>query len=229
MPLAVEIVLIVIGVLLLAAALIGSGISRRLMTIPKMKRAPRIVIAILGVLLLVGGMWGVTTEEKHHGPTLAALKEHLPPDVKSRLDCTEASETPKDAVELDCSTPGSVPDQVWYYMFDDVDAMQNWWWNQTDPAHQPGGECTTIADFKQGSSLSYSTEDRSVTTGDIACFMDGNTVVDVYTDRRFNIVVWSQTDSQNFSEFMNWIVNTSLPVGDDGATPATPSHTDYGQ
>lgn len=58
MPLAVEIVLIVIGVMLLAAALIGSGISRRLMTIPKMKRAPRVVIAILGVLLLAGGMWG---------------------------------------------------------------------------------------------------------------------------------------------------------------------------
>ncbi|KUO10036.1 hypothetical protein [Streptomyces sp. DSM 15324] len=228
MPLAVEIVLIVIGVLLLAAALIGSGISRRLMTIPKMKRAPRVVIAILGVLLLAGGMWGVSTQEQPHGPSLAALKDHVPPDVKRDWPCKESSESPKDAVELDCSTTDNVPDGLWYIMFDNENSMQRYWWNQTDPAHEPGSDCTTMAGFRQGSSYSYSTEDRSVTIGDEACYVDGNTLVDVYTDRRFNIVVFSQvSDPQNFSQFMKWRATISQPVGDHDATPASPTQTDY--
>ncbi|MEH0589359.1 hypothetical protein QA942_37080 [Streptomyces sp. B21-106] len=111
MPLAVEIVLIVIGVMLLAAALIGSGISRRLMTIPKMKRAPRVVIAILGVLLLAGGMWGVTTEANQHGPSLTALKKHIPSGVTSNLTCREAAESPRERWKLTAARRTASPNK----------------------------------------------------------------------------------------------------------------------
>jgi hypothetical protein len=114
MPLAVEIVLVIIGIGLLALALIGSGISRRLMTIPKMRRAPRVVLAILGVLLLAGGMWGLSTETKEDGPSVADLKAHIPDDVEADLSCTEAAESPKGAVAMDCGTADSVPEYVRY-------------------------------------------------------------------------------------------------------------------
>ncbi|MEU1180236.1 hypothetical protein ABZ464_21755 [Streptomyces sp. NPDC005820] len=229
MPLAVEIVLIVIGILLLAAALIGSGISRRLMTIPKMKRAPRIVIAILGVLLLAGGMWGVTTEANQHGPSLSALKKHIPSDVTSTLTCREAAEAPKGAVKMDCSTQDSVPEQVWYVMFDNVNAMQDWWVSQARPSDLPGSSCATLSDFKKGSSYWYYVDDQSVAVGDESCYAAGNIVVAMYTDRRFNIVVWAQiSDPKNFSEFQSWLTNTSRPTGPDDATPETPSQTPDG-
>ncbi|MFI1049786.1 hypothetical protein ACH4U3_29095 [Streptomyces griseoruber] len=224
MPLAVEIILIVIGILLLAAALIGSGISRRLMTIPKMKRAPRVVIAILGVLLLAGGMWGVTTEANQHGPSLAALKKHIPSGVTSTLTCREAAESPKGAVEMDCSSQDS-PEEAWYLMFDNVDEMQDWWVSQTRPGELPGTSCNTMSDYKQGSKYWYYLDDQSVAVGDIACYSSGNIMVAMYTDRRFNVVVWAQiSDPANFSDFQSWL-GTTQPTGSGDTTPATPSQT----
>ncbi|MGW7542671.1 hypothetical protein ACWGKQ_16395 [Streptomyces sp. NPDC054770] len=223
---AVEIVLIVIGILLLAAALIGSGISRRLMTIPKMHRTPRIVIAILGVLLLVGGVWGVTQTEKR-GPTLADLRAHVPSDVKSALTCTEGSESPKGAVEMACNAD-SVSYQAWYVMFPDVNSMQDYWISQVTPSDLTGSNCKTLQDYQTGGKVSYYFSDESKTVGDQACYVSGKTTVAMYTDRRFNIVVWAQTDDpQHFAEFQKWVDRTSQPepVGDENTTPPTPSHT----
>ncbi|MEV5879893.1 hypothetical protein AB0L75_37910 [Streptomyces sp. NPDC052101] len=229
MPLAVEIVLIVIGVLLLAAALIGSGISRRLMTIPKMHRAPRVVLAALGVLLLAGGFWGMWTGTEKSAPTLADLRAHIPPDVKSTLNCTEAVESPKKGVELDCSTQGSVPDSVWYVMFPDVNSMQTYWMQESSPSNRQGTQCNTIDDYKRGSKTTYFLSDQSITDGDYACYMDGNSTVAIYTDRRYNIVVMAEeSDPQKFSDFTNWVDNTSQPPGPTDTTPPTPSQTPDG-
>ncbi|MFG2967028.1 MULTISPECIES: hypothetical protein [unclassified Streptomyces] len=227
MSLTLEIVLIVIGILLLAAALIGSGISRRLMTIPKMHRAPRIILALLGALLLVGGMWGVTTRTEKHGPTLATLRAHIPPDVQSGLTCKDASESPKGAVEMSCSAD-SVPYQAWYVMFPDVNSMQDYWINQAGPSDLAGSDCSTMQDYEKGSKVTYHFTGDSTTVGDQACYVSGKTTVAMYTDRRFNIVVWAQTDDpQRFAEFQKWVNNTSqpTPVGNEETTPPTPSHT----
>ncbi|MFJ3961781.1 hypothetical protein [Streptomyces sp. NPDC090036] len=226
MPLVVEIILIVIGCVLLVAALIGSGISRRLMTIPKMHRAPRVIVAILGVLLLAGGMWGVSTEPEKHELSLADLKAHIPTDVKASLVCTESAEAPKGAVSANCSTEGMIPEQVWYTMFPDVHSMHAYWMKQTLPEDLPGTKCDKIEDYKQGSDYEYSLEDASVIVGDYACYMSGDTVVAVYTDRRFNVVVWAQiSNTKNFSDFLTWVQDTSQPIGDSDVAPATPSPT----
>ncbi|WP_327698990.1 hypothetical protein [Streptomyces sp. NBC_00459] len=229
MPLVVEIILIAIGVVLLALALVGSGISRRLMTIPKMHRVPRIVLAILGVLLLAGGMWGVSTETgstKHETPSLDELKSHIPPGVKSEMSCTEAAEAPKGAVEANCSTSGTIPDGVWYILFPDVNSMQAYWIRQVGSSDLPGTECTSQADYTKGSKQEYFLDDQSVTVGEMACYVNGSTTGAMYTDRRFNIIVVAQlSDPQHFSEFQTWLGDPSQPVGDTDATPATPSHT----
>ncbi|MER6733156.1 hypothetical protein [Streptomyces puniciscabiei] len=229
MPLAIEIVLIVIGVLLLAAALIGSGISRRLMTIPKMHRVPRVALAVLGVLLLAGGFWGMWTGTQKSGPSLAELRSHIPSDVKSALNCTEAVESPKNGVELDCSTQGSIPDKVWYVMFPDVNKMQRYWMQEAGPTDLPGTQCNTIADYKKGSKTTYYLGDQSITDGDYACYMDGNTPVAVYTDRRYNIVVVAEeSNPQKFAEFTDWVDKISQPPGPTDTTPPTPSQTPDG-
>ncbi|MFE4875046.1 hypothetical protein [Streptomyces sp. NPDC056682] len=229
MPLAVKIALVVIGVLLLGLALIGSGISRRLMTIPKMHRAPRVALAVLGVLLLVGGTWGLWAGAANHGPTLADLRTHVPADVKSRLNCTKAVETPKDGVELDCSTEGGFPDHVWYVMFADVNSMQNYWMQEAGTSNRPGTQCETIDDYKNGSKTAYYLSDQSITNGDVGCYMDGKTFVAVYTDRRFNMVVIAdESDPQKFSDFTNWVYNTSQPPGPTDTAPPTPSQTPDG-
>ncbi|EST35415.1 hypothetical protein [Streptomyces roseochromogenus] len=228
MPLAVEIVLIVIGVLLLATALIGSGISRRLMTIPKMHRVPRVALAVLGVLLVAGGMWGLSTGTAKHAPTLAELRARVPSDVKQSMDCTEATEAPKNAVELDCGTQNAVPDHVWYIMFPDVNSMQHYWMTQAGTVNLQGTQCVSLSDYTKGSKTSYYLSDQAITDGDDACTMDGNSPVIVYTDRRYNIVVIAEeSDPQKFSEFNNWIA-TSQPAGPRDATPATPSQTPDG-
>ncbi|KOG34281.1 tetraspanin family protein [Streptomyces resistomycificus] len=225
MPLAVEIVLIAIGIVLLALALIGSGISRRLMTIPKMHRAPRVVLAILGVLLLAGGMWGLSIESEEQGPSLGDLKSHIPAEVKSALNCTESAESPKDAVKVDCSTVDSVPEQAWYIMFPDVNAMQEYFMKQVAPGSLQGDECSTIDDYTEGSHQTYSFDDQSVVIGDYACYRSENIAVAMYTDRRFNIVVGAQiSNPQYFTDFQTWVATTSQPAGDADATP-TPSHT----
>ncbi|WP_438485376.1 hypothetical protein [Streptomyces sp. S186] len=229
MPLAAKIVLIVIGVLLLILALIGSGISRRLMTIPKMHRAPRIVLAVLGVLLLAGGMWGLWTGTAKHSPTLDDLRAHVPADVKSALNCTEASESPKNGVALDCSTQGGFPDHVYYAMFPDVNSMQKYWIGKANPSNLPGTQCNTTDDFEKGSKGTYSLGDQSITIGDVACSMDGNTAVVAYTDRRFNMVIMAdESDPQKFSDFINWVDKTSQPPGPTDTAPPTPSQTPGG-
>ncbi|WP_327265472.1 hypothetical protein OG444_32600 [Streptomyces sp. NBC_01232] len=226
MPLVVEIILIVIGCVLLVAALIGSGISRRLMTIPKMHRAPRVIVAILGVLLLAGGMWGVSTEPEKHELSLADLKAHIPPDVKASLVCTESAEAPKGAVSANCSTEGMIPEYVWYTMFPDVHSMHAYWVKQTAPESQPGTECNKIDDYKKGSHTEYYLDDASVTVGDLACYVSEGSTVAVYTDRRFNIVVWAEiSDPKHFSDFLTWVRDTSQPIGDSDVAPATPSPT----
>lgn len=229
MPLAVEIVLIVIGILLLAAALIGSGISRRLMTIPKMHRTPRIVLAVLGVLLLAGGAWGVMTEKEQHRPALAELRKHIPENIKSSLSCTESPESPKNAVQMECdSTDNSTtPEQVWFTLFPDVNSMQEYWFNKAAPGNLSGANCATTDDFKKGGKEPWNLNDPSVTVGDQACWMSGDTAVSSFTDRRYNIVVFAQSaNPQLLSDFIKWVNSTdSVPTGDENATPATPSRT----
>ncbi|MEU1072717.1 MULTISPECIES: hypothetical protein [unclassified Streptomyces] len=226
MPLVVKIALIVIGVALLALALIGSGISRRLMTIPKMHRAPRIALAILGVLLLAGGMWGLSTTESKKAPSVADVKEHIPSSVKADLNCTEAAESPKGAAEVDCSTQNSTPEYVYYILFSNVDDMQVHWNKTTAPGDLSGNQCQTMDDYKKGSHQTYYTNDQSVIIGDYACYTSGDSIVAVYTDRRYNVIVSASiTDPKNFPEFIKWVNDTSQPVGDEGATPATPSQT----
>ncbi|MFI2203567.1 hypothetical protein ACH47Z_22875 [Streptomyces sp. NPDC020192] len=230
MPLAVEIVLIVIGVLLLALALIGSGISRRLMTIPKMHRAPRVAVAILGVLLLAGGFWGMWSGTQKHGPTLAALRAHIPNDVKSSLTCTQAVDTPKNGVKLECSGgQGSLPTYVWYAMFPDVNSMQNYWMQEAGPSNLPGTHCKTIADYETGGKQTFTLGDQAITDGDEACYVNGNTTAEIYTDRRYNIVVYAEeSDPQKFSDFTKWLDNTSVPPGPSDTAPPTPSQTPDG-
>lgn len=225
MPLAVEIVLVIIGVGLLALALIGSGISRRLMTIPKMRRAPRVVLAILGVLLLAGGMWGLSTGTKEDGPSMADLKAHIPDDVLADLHCTEGTESPEGAVKMEC-TGDSVPEYAEYIMFADVNDMQDYWVEQVNPEALTGDQCNTVEDHRNGSRQTYFFDERSVTIGDEACYATGSDIVALYTDRRFNIVVGATIpDAQHFSDFRTWVDETSQPVGDEDATPETPSHT----
>ncbi|MFE6843493.1 hypothetical protein [Streptomyces sp. NPDC057686] len=224
MPLVVELVLIVIGLALLALALIGSGISRRLMTIPKMHRTPRIVLAILGVLLLAGGMWGMSVESEKRGPSLDDLRAHIPPDVKTTMACAEATESPKGAVEMDCSTPSGVPEAVYYIMFPDVNSMQDYWMKQSASESQPASECSTIEHYKNGGKGTYFFNDKSVIIGDYSCFASGDDMIAVYTDRRYNVAVYaSVSDAKRFPEFLTWVNTTSQPVGDADATPATPS------
>ncbi|MEU2062829.1 hypothetical protein [Streptomyces sp. NPDC013455] len=229
MSLALEIVLIIIGILLLAAALIGSGISRRLMTIPKMHRAPRIALAILGVLLLAGGMWGVITEREEPGPSLADLRTRVPSAVKAEMNCSEAAESPKGAVGLECTgtEENTTPEQAWFTLFPDVDSMQKYWMNKAGPSDLPGTECTSVDDFRKGGKQEWILGDQSVTMGDQACYMVGNTAVALYTDRRYNIVVLAQvSDPDHYDAFLKWINgNASVLEGDDNETPATPSHT----
>ncbi|MFF9028790.1 hypothetical protein [Streptomyces iakyrus] len=226
MPLVVEILLILLGVVLLVLALIGSGISRRLMTIPKMHRTPRIVLASLGVLLLAGGMWGASIESEEHGPSLADLKSHIPPDVMADLSCTEAAESPKGAVQMECATENSVPEFAWYIMFPDVNSMHEYWTKQVSPGDLPGNKCDTMDDYTKGSKHEYYLSDPAVTVGDQACYTSGSNIGVMYTDRRFNIVVQAViSDPQNFSDFHSWVDETSQPEGDSDAAPATPSHT----
>ncbi|POX60896.1 hypothetical protein C3492_24735 [Streptomyces sp. Ru62] len=229
MPLAVEIVLIAIGVLLLAAALIGSGISRRLMTIPKMHRAPRIALAILGVLLLAGGMWGVATETEKRGPSMAELETHVPSDIKAAMDCSEAAEVPKGAAGIECTSTdeNTTPEAAWITMFPDVDSMQQYWLHKADPSDLPGAECSSVDDVKKGSKQEWILGDNTVTMGDQACYMAGNTAIAIYTDRRFNIVVFAQdSNPRHHADFLKWLNgNGSVPEGDENKAPATPSHT----
>ncbi|ANP50843.1 uncharacterized protein YneF (UPF0154 family) [Streptomyces griseochromogenes] len=229
MSLAVEIVLIVIGILLLAAALIGSGISRRLMTIPKMHKAPRIVLAILGVVLLAGGAWGMVTKTEQHRPSLAELRKHIPDNIKSGLSCAESPESPKSAVQIECdSTDASTtPEQVWFTLFPDVNLMQKYWFDKATPSNFSGATCATTDDFKKGGKGPWFLNDQSVTVGDQVCYMAGTTAVSVFTDRRYNIVVFAQSaNPQLLSDFIKWVnSDDSVPAGDQDATPATPSHT----
>ena len=229
MPLAVEIVLIVIGILLLAAALIGSGISRRLMTIPKMHRAPRIVLAVLGVLLLAGGAWGLMTGKEQHSLSVTYLRKLIPQEVKSALHCDVSTEAPKGAVEEECDSTddSTTPEQVWYTMFPNVNAMQDYWFSKAGPDALTGTQCQTIDDFKTGSKQTYYLSDRAITIGDFSCTMSGNTAIAIYTDRRYNIVVFAQdSNPQHYSDFANWMSGpTSQPTGKPEPTPATPSHT----
>lgn len=167
----------------------------------------------------------MTTEANQHGPSLTALKKHIPSGVTSNLTCREAAESPKGAVEIDCSTQDSVPEQVWYLMFDKVNEMQDWWMSQTQPSNLQGASCNTTSDYRTGSTYSYYLDDQSVTIGDSACYTAGNIMVAMYTDRRFNIVVWAQiSDTTNFSAFQKWLSN-SQPTGTGDTTPATPSQT----
>ncbi|MGW7452217.1 hypothetical protein [Streptomyces sp. NPDC054787] len=226
MPTVVEIVLIIIGLILLVLALIGSGISRRLMTIPKMHKTPRIALAILGVLLLAGGMLSLSIESKTNEPSLDELRGHIPPAVKSALVCTEAAEAPKRAVSMNCSTEGSIPEYVFYIKFPDVNVMQEYWMKQTGAETLSGTQCSTMDDFKKGSKQQYYLSDQSVIIGDYACYTAGPNTVAMYTDRRYNVLVWAQiSDPKQFTQFMDWINLTSQPVGDANVTPATPSHT----
>ncbi|OLZ70314.1 hypothetical protein AV521_14285 [Streptomyces sp. IMTB 2501] len=107
MPLAVEIVAIVLGILLLAAARSDSGTSRRLPTVPETHRTPRVVLAVPGAVLVAGGMWGLVTEKAQHGPSRADLQKHIPNDISSALNCKQATESPKGAVEVECDSKGS--------------------------------------------------------------------------------------------------------------------------
>ncbi|MFI8939534.1 hypothetical protein [Streptomyces syringium] len=228
MPLAIKIILIVIGILLLVLALIGSGISRRLMTIPKMHRAPRIILAVLGVLLLVTGGLQLALEREKHGPSLADLQSHIPSAVTGNLNCSEHDEAPKGAVQMVCSEASDgVPDQdVYYIMFPDVNAMQAYWMKDAKPDSLPGTECSTQEDFKRGSNLPYSLRGGSETIGDAAC-MEGDEGVNwvTYTDRRFNIVVEAaHKDPQTFENFLTW-VDQSYPEGPEGSKPVTPTQT----
>ncbi|MGW1050647.1 hypothetical protein [Streptomyces sp. NPDC002521] len=107
MPLAVEIVIIFLGILLLAAARSGSGTSRCLPTAPKMHRTPRVVLAVPGTVLAAGGMWGLVTEKAQYGPSPADLQKHIPNDVSSALNCKQATESPKGAVEVEWESKDS--------------------------------------------------------------------------------------------------------------------------
>ncbi|MEU9502427.1 hypothetical protein [Streptomyces sp. NPDC048196] len=221
MPLAV--VLIGIGVLLLILALIGSGISRRLMTIPKMHRTPRVVVAVLGILLLFAGGWTWTTEKGKEVPTVADLRAHIPTQVSDNFTCTEGSEAPKGAVTMDCTASEGAPDQgITYTMFQDVNSMQDRWLKQATPEQLTGSTCDTENDYANGGNKTYVI--GSAIVGDTACYEDTNGVAwNVYTDRRFNIVVeLGQGDPQKFSDFLAWS-NLSQPVGGSDSTPATPT------
>ncbi|WP_370417740.1 hypothetical protein AB8O64_03155 [Streptomyces sp. QH1-20] len=229
MPLAIKIILIVIGILLLVLALIGSGISRRLMTIPKMHRAPRIILAVLGVLLLVTGGLQLALEREKHGPTLADLKSHIPTAVTDNLKCTEHSEAPKGAVQMVCTEArDGVPDQaVFYILFPDVNAMQDYWMKDTQAGSLPESECASKDQFREGGKTTYTLSDPSETVGDVACgeTPDGVAVA-TYTDRRFNIVVQAtHKDPQTFEHFLTWASDTSQPKGPEGSKPVTPTQT----
>ncbi|MEU6064043.1 MULTISPECIES: hypothetical protein [Streptomyces] len=223
MPLAIEILLIVIGVVLLMLALIGSGISRRLMTIPKMQRAPRAVLAVLGVLLLVAGTWQLATEKEKRELTSAELGEHLPAAV-DRSSCVESKQVPEGAVGLDCGTGDSTPEYFSFVMFRDVNAMQDFLDNQIDPGNLSGSSCDNRDDYKKGARFEYSLENPSLTVGDMICYEDTDSIPWVaYTDRRFNIIVQArEKDPAKFAGFLDWVTN-SQPTGRSIPEPATPS------
>lgn len=226
MPLAIKIILIVIGILLLVLALIGSGISRRLMTIPKMHRAPRIVLAVLGVLLLATGGLLFALEKEKHGPSQADLKAHIPPKLMGNMACEEHPEAPEGAVQMVCSEArDGMPDQVVYYiMFPNRDAMQDYWQKTVEPENLSGTKCDSKEDFDAGGQTTYTLGNSPDTVGNLACGVDADGITSAtYTDQRFNIIVQaSHKDPQSVSAFVDWVnSDASQPVKPTDSTAAT--------
>ncbi|GAA2279828.1 hypothetical protein GCM10010234_15720 [Streptomyces hawaiiensis] len=224
MPLAIEILLVLIGILLLALALIGSGISRRLMTIPRMHKWPRIVIAALGVVMLVGGGWLLMMPNEKEGPSYADLEEHIPSTVTDQMTCEEHSEAPKGAVEALCTSSDGVQ-TVYYSLFPDVNSMQAFWMKQVSPETLTDSECSSVEDFQAGGKNYYGNDEFPV-LGDIACEVSSDdSLWMTYTDRRFNIVVEANHgEPGDVSGFSDWLYDTT-PAGSGNSTPATPTQT----
>ncbi|MFF5369960.1 hypothetical protein [Streptomyces sp. NPDC013187] len=225
MPLAIEILLVLIGILLLALALIGSGISRRLMTIPRMHKWPRMVIAALGVVMLVGGGWLLMMPNEKKGPSYADLEEHIPSRLTDLLTCEEHSEAPKGAVEAICTSDDGMQ-TVYYSLFPDVNSMQAFWMKQVSLETLTDSECSSVEDFQAGGKYVYTTNDESSELGDVACEVssDGSLWM-TYTDRRYNIVVEANHgEPGDVSGFSDWIDDTT-PAGSGNSTPETPTQT----
>ncbi|MFI1972130.1 hypothetical protein [Streptomyces cinnamoneus] len=230
MPLAVTVILIILGVLLLITALIGSGVSRRLMTIPKMHRGPRIVLAALGALLLIAGGAMLTAGSGKHELTVEELKAHIPKDVKDNMRCEKGNSPPKGAVQMECSSSSGMPDGANYIMFPNVNDMQDYWMREYSPKDREGPDCDTADGYRKGSYVTY--EDGSETIGDMVCAIsaesgdNSGTFWASYTDRRYNIVVEANGKNADlFQDFVNWINETSKPTGDSPPKPATPTQT----
>jgi hypothetical protein len=224
MPLAIEILLVIVGILLLALALIGSGISRRLMTIPRMHKWPRIVIAVLGVVMLVGGGWLLMTSNEKDGPSYADLKDHIPSTLTSWMTCEKHSEAPEGAVEAMCTSSDGAQ-TVYYSLFPDVNSMQAFYAKSVNSENLTDSECSSLEDFQTGGKSSYGNDEFPV-LGDVACQVGSDdSLWMTYTDRRFNIVVEANhAEQEDVSGFSDWMVDTT-PVGSANSAPATPSQT----
>jgi hypothetical protein len=224
MPLAIEILLVLIGILLLALALIGSGISRRLMTIPRMQKWPRIIIAALGVVMLVGGGWLLMTPNEKKGPSYADLEDHIPSTLTDWMTCEKHSEAPEGAVEAVCTSEDGVQ-TVYYSLFSDVHSMQKYYVKSVTPEQLAVSECSSMEDFQTGGKTPYGNNEFAV-VGDEACQVGtDDSLWMTYTDRRFNIVVEAQHAEQgDVSGFFDWISYTT-PTGSGNSTPATPTQT----
>ncbi|MDX3633116.1 hypothetical protein OG920_11250 [Streptomyces europaeiscabiei] len=224
MPLAIEILIVLIGILLLALALIGSGISRRLMTIPRMHKWPRIVIAVLGVVMLAGGGWLLMTGNEKDGPSYADLKEHIPSALKNWMTCEQHSEAPEGGVEAICTSSDSAQ-TVYYSLLPEVNSMQAFYEKRVTPEALTDSECSSVEDFQMGGKTTYGNDEFPV-LGDVACQVDNDeSLWMTYTDRRFNIVVEAKHAVQeDASGFLDWI-NDTTPAGSAESTPATPTQT----
>ncbi|MET7734344.1 hypothetical protein ABZT02_23675 [Streptomyces sp. NPDC005402] len=224
MPLAIEILLVIVGILLLALALIGSGISRRLMTIPRMHKWPRIVIAVLGVVMIVGGGWLLMTSDEKDGPSYADLKDHIPSTLTSWMTCEKHSEAPEGAVEAKCTSSDGAQ-TVYYSLFSGVNPMQAFYAKSVTLEELTESECSSVEDFQTGGKSSYGNDEFPV-LGDVACQVGNDeSLWMTYTDRRFNIVVEANhAKREDVSGFNDWLSDTT-PVGSANSTPATPTQT----
>lgn len=224
-----KVALVILGFLLVLVGILGSGISIREISFPRVGGAARIVSLAMGSLLVITGagllIFSLEDRERSDPPTVAApltsgnvnptmegvsessrLEQRVPSDIRDDCDpIEEPGVYPSSTATLLCTTPESdVPGSVWYNQFASAAEMMSDVTadnNRSVQGELPPKSCKTSEDVQGTGSYSVGNE----TVGDLYCYKGTeDDVWFVWTDNRYNIASYASAPASRVADLYAW-------------------------